>query len=99
MVTSFSTATISWSVSRVTYTSETYAVVYGTDQTNLNQRSTAVSGVSGTTSYSVELTQLRHSTLYYYKVQSTNTIGTTDSEVRSFEVQNACKQFQFSALL
>ena len=71
-------------------------MVYGTDQTNLNQRSTAVSGVSGTTSYSVELTQLRHSTLYYYKVQSTNTIGTTDSEVRSFEVQNACKQFQFS---
>ena len=68
-------------------------MVYGTDQTNLNQRSTAVSGVSGTTSYSVELAQLRHSTLYYYKVQSTNTIGTTDSEVRSFEVQNACKQF------
>ena len=89
--TSFSTVTISWSVSRVAYTPETYTVVYGTNQLNLNQRSTTVVGASGTTRYSVELTQLQHSTLYYFQVESTNTIGTTYSETRSFEVQNACE--------
>ena len=91
-VISFSTATISWSVSRVAYTPENYTVVYGTNQFNLNQRSTTVNGIPGTTSYSVGLAQLQHGTLYYFQVQSTNTVGSTHSAVASFEVQNACKQ-------
>ena len=90
-VTSFSTVNISWSVSRVAYTPETYTVVYGTNQLNLNQRSTTVVGASGTTRYSVELTQLQHSTLYYFQVESTNIIGTTYNETGSFVVPNACK--------
>ena len=91
-VNNFSTATVSWSVSRVAYTPENYTVVYGTNQLNLNQRSTTISGVSGTTSYSVELAQLQHGTRYCFQVQSTNTVGSTHSAVASFEVQNACKQ-------
>ena len=91
IVTSFSTATISWSVSRVAYTPETYTVVYGTNQINLDQRSTSVSGVTGVSGYSIELTQLQHGTVYYFQVESTNSIGTTRSGIRSFEVQNACK--------
>ena len=74
------------------YTRENYTVVYGTDQLNLNHRSTTISGVSGTTSYSVELAQLQHSTRYYFQVQSSNSVGSTNSAVASFEVQNACKQ-------
>lgn len=95
-VTSFSTVTISWSVPRVAYTPETYTVVYGTNKLNLDQRSTTTSGVSGTTHYSTELTQLQHSTLYYFWVESTNTIGSTNSETRPFEVQNTCKQAPLS---
>ena len=90
-VTSFSTVTISWSVSRVAYTPETYTVVYGTNQLNLNQRSTTVVGASGATHYSVELTELQHSTLYYFQVESTNTIGITYSEIRSFDIEDPCK--------
>ena len=74
------------------YTPERYTVVYGTNQMNLNQRSTTISGDSSTTRYSVELTQLEHGTRYYFRVQSMNTIGSTNSELASFEIQNACKQ-------
>ena len=91
IVTSFSAATISWSVSRVAYTSETYTVVYGTNRINLDQRSASIRGVTGVSAYSVELTQLQHATVYYFQVESTNTVGTMRSEIGSFEVQNACK--------
>ena len=98
-VISFSTATISWSVSRVAYTPENYTVVYGTNQFNLNQRSTTVSDIPGTTSYSVELAQLQHGTRYYFQVQSTNTVGSTQSAIASFEVQNACKNLSSTCTL
>jgi hypothetical protein len=58
---------------------------------NLDQRSASIRGVTGVSRYSVELSQLQHATVYYFQVESTNTIGTTRSEIRSFEVQNACK--------
>ena len=90
-VTSFSTVTIAWSVSSVSYTPETYAVVYGTSQSNLVQRSSTVSSVSGTTDYSVELANLQDSTLYYFKVESNNSVGSTESDIQTFEVHNACK--------
>ena len=89
-ITSFSTATISWSVSMVAYTPETYTVVYGTNQMNLNQRSTTIHGITGVNQYSVGLTRLQHGTVYYFQVESTNTIGSASSETRSFDVQNAC---------
>ena len=66
-------------------------MVYGTNRINLNQRSTSVRGITGVSGYSTELTQLQHSTVYYFQVESTNTIGSTRSEIGSFEVQNACK--------
>ena len=91
-VTSFSTATISWSITRVAYTPETYVVMYGTNPLDLNQRSPTISGVSGVAEYSVGLTGLQHGTLYYYQVQSTNTIGSTSSALSSVQIQNACKQ-------
>ena len=92
-VTSFSAATIMWLVSRVVYTPETYTVVYGTNRVSLNRRGTPISGVSGVNQYSAELTQLRHGTVYYFQVESNNTIGSTRSEIRSFEIQNACKPY------
>ena len=72
-------------------------MVYSANRMNLDQRSTSIRGVTGVSAYSVELTQLQHATVYYFQVESTNTIGTTRSEIRSFEVQNACK-FHFDYL-
>ena len=91
-VTSFSVVTISWTVSRVAYTPETYTVVYGTSQSMLDQMSDSINSTLDTTGYSVELSRLRDSTQYYYQVESTNTVGSTYSEVGSFEIQNACKK-------
>ena len=91
-VTSFSTVILAWTVPRVAYTPETYTVVYGTNQLSLDQRSDSVNGTSGTTHYSVELTQLQHSTQYYYQVESVNIAGFTQSDIADFEVQNACKK-------
>ena len=65
-------------------------MTFGTSRMNLNQRSASISGVVGVSQYSIELTQLQHGTVYYFQVESTNTIGSTRSEIRSFEVQNAC---------
>ena len=65
-------------------------MVYATNRVSLNRRSTPISGVSGVNQYSVELIQLQHGTVYYFQVESTNTIGSTRSEIRSFEIQNAC---------
>ena len=96
-VTSFSTVNISWTVSRVTYTQETYTVVYGINRSHLNERSSSVNGTLVTTSYSAELTWLRDSTQYYYQVESTNTVGSTYSEVGHFEIQNACKDGKLSS--
>lgn len=94
IITSFSTANISWSVSEISYTPETYTVVYGTDRLNLNARSINISDVSQTGKYSIELTQLEHSTVYFYLVESSNTVGHVNSEVHSFEVDNACKMLK-----
>ena len=92
MATTFSTATVYWSIPRVAYTPETYTVAYSTDPLNLNERSATISGVSGVNDYSVELTGLQHATRYYYRVQSTNSIGTRSSGLSSVQIQNACKQ-------
>ena len=92
MATTFSTATLYWSIPRVAYTPETYTVEYGTNALNLNERSATVSGVSGVNDYSVELTGLQHATLYYYRVQSTNSIGTRSSGLSSVQIRNASKQ-------
>ena len=99
MATTFSTATIYWSIPRVAYTPETYIVAYGTDPLNLNERSATVSGVSGVNDYSIELTGLQHATLYYYRVQSTNSIGTRSSGLSSVQIQNASKQQRVIILL
>lgn len=88
-VTSFSSASIMWTVPSVTYTPETYAVVYGTDQMSLNQKSVIIHGVSDTTHYIIELTQLEHNTSYYYKIQSNNTVGSTESGTYTFDVLDA----------
>ena len=92
IVTSFSTVNISWTVTQITYTPETYTVVYGIDRLNLNERSVNISGVTHVGEYTIEIQQLQHSTVYYYLVESSNTVGRVSSAIHSFEVQNACKR-------
>ena len=67
-------------------------MVYGTDQMNLNRRSSSIAGVRGpgVNQYSVELSRLRDGITYYFQVESTNTVGSTSSETGSFDIQNAC---------
>jgi hypothetical protein len=57
---------------------------------NLNQRSSPVDGIAGVNQYSVELTRLQDAVMYYFQVESANTIGSTSSEIGSFDIQNAC---------
>ncbi len=56
----------------------------GTSSNNLTLHSTGTSGNSGTISGTIDLTGLQANTTYYYKITSTNSNGTTESEVKSF---------------
>ncbi len=56
----------------------------GTSSNNLTLHSTGISGNSGTVSGIIDLTGLQANTTYYYKITSTNSNGTTESEVKSF---------------
>lgn len=86
-------AIISFIVSSVAYTPETYTVVLwaSSDQlntTNSSSISTNTTGVSFLTdtnlTYRINLEHLRSTQKYYYYVLAMNTIGTNRSEVNTF---------------
>ena len=67
-----------WNVSVVTYDPETYVVHYGTTESSLNLVSERVRSLQA------ELTGLVENTVYYFKVEATNSIGTATSMISSF---------------
>ncbi len=73
------TVIVMWSVSVVTYDPETYVVRYGTTDTNLDLVSDRITG------FHAELRGLLDNTVYYFKVEATNSIGTAASTIGSFE--------------
>ena len=67
-----------WRVSLLTYDSETYHVIYGTNQSNLSSDSDAISATS------IELTDLMVSATYYFRIVATNSVGATASDTSNF---------------
>ena len=82
-------ATIQWTVTSITYTPEQYIVLYGLTESSLTQESDMVNGTMDFNSindtYSVKITGLDYNTVYYYQVRSTNTEGSTNSDVVMFQ--------------
>ena len=69
-------ATISWTVTSLSYGPETYVVQYGTDMNTLDQTSSMETSGSDITltdfTLSISLTGLQLTTTYYYSVIATN---------------------------
>ena len=83
--TSFNGTTIQWTVARIAYTPETYAVHFGTSPgslTSFNQQLQSSDNFTATNlQFSVQLTGLTPATDYSYRVVATNTIGRTTMSV------------------
>ena len=83
-------------MSAISYTQETYSVVYGLNQQQLDSSSTAIAGTSDLSAlnqvYSTNLTDLEEGRTYYYRVLSMNTVGrVTESDIGSFEIEESRK--------
>ena len=82
-------ATIQWTVTSIAYTPEQYIVLYGIDESSLTLESDMVNGTMDFNSindtYSVKITELDYNTVYYYQLRSTNTEGSTNSDVVTFQ--------------
>ena len=76
---SHNSATISWTVTSLSYGPETYVVQYGTDMNTLDQTSSMETSGSDITltnfTLSISLTGLQMMTTYYYRVIAMNDGG------------------------
>ena len=88
-----STATISWTIPQVSYTPENYTVLSGTSMDELNMISSVVNSnnignlqfITATDiQYNVTIQGLNINVMYYYQVESVNTIGKNYSSISSF---------------
>lgn len=90
--------TVRWVVESVTEQQE-YTVIYGLTPFNLDRTSAVVSGVADTTltnqEYSVALTGLTDSTLYYFRVIATFGSINLMSELSSFRTLDLRKYLKF----
>ena len=81
-------ATIQWTVSRVTYTPETYTVHFGTSPGSLTpfsqQRQSGDNFIATNLPFSLQLTGLSAGTTYHYQVVAVNSVGSTASVEQSF---------------
>ena len=87
------TVTISWTIPQVSYTPENYTVIFGTSMDELNMISSVVNTnnidslqfITATNiQYNVTIQGLNISVMYYYQVQSLNTIGKSYSSISKF---------------
>ena len=86
-------ATISWVVTSVAYTLETYSISYGLSSDTLDMTNYLTEGSSNYTvtnqAYSATITGLDPFTLYYYVIVAQNTFTTTESAVQMFKTTEA----------
>ena len=80
---------IRWTVPIIAYTPETYVVNYGTNMSSLAVTSAMVMSGSDFEAvnqvFSVALTGLVDTTIYFYHVVATNGQGSTSSDMQSFD--------------
>ncbi|XP_019860243.1 PREDICTED: protein sidekick-1-like, partial [Amphimedon queenslandica] len=95
----YNSATIRWIVPSIAYTPEEYVVLYGINSTNMNGLSSVVNGSTNfritDSVLTVDLFDLTHDTVYYFRIRSTNTEGSTESSANSFKTRE--KLFLLSA--
>ena len=88
-------AVINWIVTSIAYTPEQYTVLYGTSSNNLSQSSLVLNGSANFSItdavLSLNLIDLTHDTVYYYRVRSTNTEGSTESDINNFRTREKRK--------
>ena len=88
-------AVINWIVTSIAYTPEQYTVLYGTSSNNLSQSSLVLNGSANFSItdavLSLDLIDLMHDTVYYYRVRSTNTEGATESDINNFRTREKRK--------
>ena len=95
-VLTFSTARIVWTVPSISYTQETYTVLYQRQHSSQELSSTAVPGPADLSTvnrvFSVTLQGLEEGVTYNYRVRSVNTVGrVTTSPLQSFMIDNSRK--------
>lgn len=86
-------ATISWVVTSVAYTLETYSVIYGVNIDALDMRTNFTHGSSSYTvinqAFSVTISDLEPFRQYYYAVVAHNSFTTTQSSILIFKTTEA----------
>ena len=91
--TNATSATVTWLITAISYTQESYYVIYGVASDSLVTNSDTVQSTINITdtnlAYSITLMELHPFTLYYYKVVATNSYSTTESLMDSFHTSEA----------
>ena len=86
-------ATITWIVTSITYTPESYAILYGVANDSLSLRSSAVEGAVNLTAvnqaYSITIMDLNPYTRYYYKIEASNSFASAESDTNTFQTNQA----------
>ena len=88
------TVIIEWTVPVISFTPETYIVHYGRSRNTDLSSSHIESGAAFNTpnlNFSVVLSGLLPSTVYYYKVSTTNAYGSSESDLDIFVTFEQCK--------
>ena len=88
-------ATITWIVTSITYTPESYAILYGVANDSLSLRSSIVEGSVNLTAmnqaYSITIMDLSPYTRYYYKIEASNSFAASESVTDTFQTNQAGK--------
>ena len=93
--TDFTSVRISWDVSDIPYTPETYTILYGTDSSSLSQSSSPVHSdlplSPGTQQFSVSVSGLQENIVYYFQVEAVNSVGSAQSQLGTFMIEDVRK--------
>ena len=92
------TAVIMWTILRVTFTFEEYAVYYGQTEDSLSMMSEVLYGLdlsAVNVTYKVTLSGLQPLSIYYYRVVSSNSITESSSAILNFTTVRDGKMFCF----
>ena len=90
-------ALISWIVTTIAYTAESYYIEYGQSNDSLTMMSDVVNGSTNLTSInlilSANITGLHPFTRYYYRLVASNSFATSQTAVQIFQTSEAGKWF------